>query len=113
MNYGHGWGGTFARNHLIARLVINDPNWLHPKINLTGDRLGFGASWVDPAVPGGRDEFNLEAFYRFPLFPNLDVTLDAQYMIDPALIPIVKAASPGTKTFDNLFAFTVRTRTTF
>jgi carbohydrate-selective porin OprB len=80
---------------------------------LAGDRLGLGVSWVDPAVSGGRDEFNLEVYYRFPLFPNLDVTLDAQYMIKPALIPIAEDASPGTETFDDVFAFTVRFRTTF
>jgi carbohydrate-selective porin OprB len=95
-------------------LVIEDPfRFINPDVDLAGDRLGLGASWVDPAVSEGRDEYNLEVYYRFPLFPNLDVTLDAQYMIDPALIPIVEDSSPGTKTFDDLFAFTVRFRTTF
>ncbi len=99
---------------MTARLVIEDPfRFINPNVDLAGDRLGLGASWVDPAVSGGRDEFNLEIYYRFPLFPNLDVTFDAQYMIDPALIPIVEDASPGTKTFDDVFAFTVRFRTEF
>ncbi len=114
LNYGHSWDASFARNQLTARLVIEDPfRFINPNVDLAGDRLGLGASWVDPAVSGGRDEFNLEIYYRFPLFPNLDVTFDAQYMIDPALIPIVEDASPGTKTFDDVFAFTVRFRTEF
>jgi hypothetical protein len=114
LNYGHSWGASFARNQLTARLVIEDPfRFINPDVDLAGDRLGLGASWVDPAVSGGRDEFNLEVYYRLPLFPNLDVTLDAQYMIKPALIPIAEDASPGTETFDDVFAFTVRFRTTF
>ena len=36
------------------------------------------------------------------------MTLDVQYMIDPALIPIVEAASPGADTFDDAFAVSVR-----
>ena len=114
LNYGHSWDGAPARNQLTARLVIEDPfRFISPDVDLAGDRLGLGASWVDPAVSGGRSEYNLEVYYRFPLFPNLDVTLDAQYMKDPALIPIVEEASPGTETFDDVFAFTVRFRTTF
>ncbi len=114
LNYGHSWDAAFARNHLIGRLVIEDPfQFINPSVDLAGDRLGIGASWVDPAVSEGRDEYNLEVYYRFPLFPNLDVTFDAQYMIDPALIPIVEDVSPETKTFDDVFAFTVRFRTTF
>jgi carbohydrate-selective porin OprB len=81
----------------------------------TTDRqhFGFGASWVDPALSGTRDEYNLETYHRFPLLPNLDMTLDVQYMIDPALIPIVEAASPGADTFDDAFAVSVRFRTVF
>ena len=114
LNYGHSWDAAFARNQLTGRLVIEDPfRFINPNVDLAGDRLGLGASWVDPAVSGGRDEYNLEVYYHFPLFPNLDMTLDAQYMIDPALIPIVEEASPGTETFDDVFAFTVRFRITF
>jgi hypothetical protein len=37
------------------------------------------------AVP--RDESNVELFYRFPLFPDLDMTLSYQAVINPALDP--------------------------
>jgi len=111
LNYGHSWEGAPAKNQVTARLVIFEP--FPRKVDLAGDRLGFAASWIDPAVPGARDEYNLEAYYRFPLFPNLDVTLDFQYMIDPAFIPIVESVAPDTDTFDDIFVFSVRFRTVF
>ncbi len=114
VNYGHSWGDAPARNHLIGRLVIEDPfRFINPDIDVAGDRLGFGTSWVDPAISGARDEYNFEIFYRFPLFPNVDLSFDAQYMLDPAFIPVVEDAAPDAETFDDLFAFTVRLRMTF
>jgi len=54
-------------------------------------------------VIGSRDEYNFEAFYRFPLFPLVDATLSYQSVIHPAL----------TTELDHASAFSLRLRTTF
>ena len=38
-----------------------------------------------PPPFGSRDEYNLEVFYRFPLFPGVDTTLSYQSVFNPAL----------------------------
>lgn len=114
LNYGHSSGDTPAENQLGARLVIEDPfRFINPAVDVQGDRLGIGVSWVDPALSGAQDEYNFEVFYRFTLFENLDVSFNAQYMLNPAFIPLVENSSPGTDTYDDLFAFTGRFRTVF
>ena len=50
-----------------------------------------------------RSEHNLEVFYRFPLFPLVDVTLSYQSLFHPAFDPDNDHAS----------AFGIRIRTTF
>ena len=50
-----------------------------------------------------RDEYSLEAFYRFPLFPHVDVTLLYQSIWDPALDLGIDQAN----------VFSLRIRTTF
>ena len=58
-------------------------NWrdCHISNNLTGLSL----NWVDPSAEGGRDESNVEFFYRFPLFGGFDTTLGYMAIINPAL----------------------------
>jgi len=57
--------------------------------------VGVGFNWAD-AVPGTRSEYSLEAFYRFPLFPLVDVTVPYQSIWDPALdIGIDHAHTPN------------------
>ena len=60
-------------------------------------------NWVRPTPTGSRDEFDLELFYRFPLFPLVDVTLSYQSICNPVLDPDNSHAS----------AFGLRLRTTF
>jgi len=50
-----------------------------------------------------RSEYNVEAFYRFPLFPSVDTTLSYQSVFNPALDPDNHHAS----------VFSLRIRTTF
>ena len=50
------------------------------------DLFGMAYSWVQPSAVD-RDESNVELFYRFPLFPQMDATVSYQAIINPALDP--------------------------
>ncbi len=73
------------------------------------DLFGFGVGWVrpndevvlNPAFQ--REQWNMEAFYRFHLTPNLAITPDLQYIKDPSLNPGV----------DSLWVAGLRARITF
>lgn len=98
----YGWSDNDSAlfEHLgSAHLLLYEP--IGP-VRLGNDVLGIGFNWTD-AVPGVRDEYSLEAFYRFPLAPQLDVTLAYQSIWDPALDIGV----------DQLHTFSLRLRTTF
>ena len=67
------------------------------------DVFGAAINSVDSATPGTPRETNYEIFYRFPLFPNVDLTLNYQYIDNPA-----------TNTeHNNASAFALRLVTTF
>ena len=80
--------------------VLNDPG---DPIRIKNDMLGIAFNWVESVVAGSRDEYNFEAFYRFPLFPAVDTTLSYQSVFDPALTTEVDQAS----------VFSLRLRTTY
>jgi hypothetical protein len=44
-------------------------------------------------IDGSRFEKNVESFYRFPIFPNVDTALSDQSVINPALNREVDQAS--------------------
>ena len=74
------------------------------------DLLGVGFSWgqateteaLKESFSNVRSESSLETFYRFPIFPNVDITLSYQSIFNPALDPDNDHAS----------AFSFRLRTT-
>ncbi|MBW2447246.1 MAG: carbohydrate porin [Deltaproteobacteria bacterium] len=68
---------------------------------LQNDLLGAAFNWAQPTGLGS--EYNVELFYRFPLFPLVDMTLSYQSIIKPALDRDNGHAS----------ALSVRVRTTF
>jgi len=72
-------------------------------LQLGNDVVGAGFNWIDPAATGSRHEYSLEAFYRFPIFPLVDMSLVYQSVINPALAP----------TIDHASVFSVRVRSTF
>ena len=57
-----------------------------------GDLLGIGFNWGEPNEDtfgtGLRDQYTGEMFYRWQLTPQLAVTPDVQYLINPALNPL-------------------------
>jgi porin len=55
--------------------------------------LGLGLNWGEPNDdtfgPGLRDQYAIEAFYRVPVGERVAVTVDTQFITDPALNPDV------------------------
>jgi hypothetical protein len=91
------WGRGFNESALFeqqagAHLVVDDP--CVPLLeHLSEDAWGAAFNWVKSSAAGARDEYDLEAFYRFPLFPNTDMSLLYQSIFKPALAPSIDHAS--------------------
>jgi hypothetical protein len=87
------WGRSYKDSAVYdkqvgAHLLFYDPfnSGCYQDDLYNADLVGIGYNWVQPTgVP--RDESNVELFYRFPLFPYVDVTLSYQAIINPALDP--------------------------
>ena len=60
---------------------------------LKHDLIGIAGNWVDSVVAGSRDEYNVEVFYRFPVFPGVDMRLSYQSIFHPALTRVIDHAS--------------------
>jgi hypothetical protein len=93
------WGKCSNRSALFeqqagACLVLDDPCVPLPRLNhLEDDACGVSFNWVKSSAAGARDEYDLEAFYRFPLFPNSDLSLVYQSIFEPALAPTIDHAA--------------------
>jgi hypothetical protein len=70
---------------------------------LKHDVFGTAFNWARVPDDNLRIEKNVELFYRFPVLPELDMTLSYQYVIDPAL----------TREIDDASVFSLRLRTVF
>ena len=51
------------------------------------DVIGVAASWEEPSNRALRDQYVVEAFYRFYITPHTHLTPDIQVVIDPANAP--------------------------
>ena len=87
------WGRSFNQSaawekQAAAHLVIYDPcnSGLFEKIGFNADVAGVAYNLVR-ATGVDRDESNVEIFYRFPLFPEVDASLSYQAIFNPALDP--------------------------
>lgn len=71
-----------------GHLVVYDPlrSGRFKRMGFNADVIGTAYNWVQPTGVD-RDESNVELFYRFPLFPEVDATLSYQAIINPALDP--------------------------
>ncbi len=87
-------------NQAGAHLLFHNPRFIG---HIRTDLVGVAFNWVQPTNSGGHNEYNVEVFYRFPLFPLVDTTLSYQSVFNPVLDP------------DNTHAsvFSLRIRTTF
>jgi len=97
--YGRSFDRSAIYEHVggISTLLYDPPGPARMQHDLVG--LAFNA-----ARPMGlRTEYNVEVFYRFPVFPLVDLTLSYQSVINPALDP------------DNnhFSAYSIRIRSTF
>jgi porin len=87
------WGRSYQDSALYdqqaaGHLVFYDPfcRGSFKDIGLNADLAGVAYNWVQPTgIP--RDESNVELFYRFPLFPEMDATVSYQGIINPANNP--------------------------
>jgi hypothetical protein len=101
LRWGTSWdGAAIYDNQAAAHLLFYDPPG---PARMKNDLVGIAVNWVDSAAEGSREEYNLEVFYRFPLFPGLDTRLSYQYVIDPAF----------TREFDSSSVFSLGFRTVF
>lgn len=83
-----------------AHLLLNEPRLL---ARLKNDLIGVAFNWAQADLTDARNEYSVEAFYRFPIFPHVDTTLSYQSVINPAL----------TRDLDHASVFSLRIRTTF
>ncbi len=101
LRYGRSFNDSAVYRHLAgAHFLLYDPTGL---TRLQNDLFGVAVNWVQAAVSGARGEYGAEIFYRFPIFPQVDMTLSYQALINLALDPDNDHAS----------VFSLRLRTTF
>jgi hypothetical protein len=87
------WGKSDKKSALYdelagGSLVVYDPfcTGKFKDALFESDLFGVAYSWVQPSAVD-RDESNVELFYRFPLFPEMDATVSYQGIINPVLDP--------------------------
>lgn len=99
------WGRSWDDSSLYkqqAGLSFLLYNPLDP-IGLKYDVIGLAGNWVESVDPSAGQECNLELFYRFRLFPGIDMRLSYQGIINPAFNP----------NYDYAQAFSLGLRTVF
>jgi hypothetical protein len=89
------WGKSFNDSSIYkqqvgAAFLLYDPPG---PARLQNDLVGVAFNWVDSVDVASRDECNVEVFYRFPLFPSVDMRLSYQSVINPALTRKIDHAS--------------------
>ena len=101
LRWGKSWdGAAIYDNQAGVHLLFYDP---FGTVGVKNDLIGIAGNWVDSAFAGTRDEYNVEVFYRFPLFPGLDTRLSYQYVIDPAFTRDIDHASVFSLGFRTVF----------
>lgn len=101
VRWGKAWDGASLYDQQAGLHFLHyDPALIG---SIEHDLIGIGANWADASAAGSRDEYNLEIFYRFPLFPGIDTTLSYQSVFDPAL----------NTEFDHASVFSLRIRSVF
>ena len=99
------WGKSWNDSSLFeeqagAHFLYYDPPG---PAGLKNDVVGVAVNWVKSVAAGARDEYNVEVFYRFALFPGVDTRLSYQSVINPAL----------TRDLDHVSLFSLGLRSVF
>lgn len=103
--------GGWNNGSLFQGFVTGGFAWRPPAA--PSDLFGAGFAWAHPdnpsrlpvplPFPSLRDQYTWEVFYRFHVTPNLALTPDFQWIVDPTLTPAES----------HLFALGLRARVTF
>ena len=80
-------------------LVLNEPRIFN---RLKNDAVGLAFNWVQSTF-SDRNEYDIEAFYRFPVIQLVDMTLHFQQVFNPSFAPNIDSAS----------VFSIRLKTSF
>ena len=99
----YGWSdnnSALYKSQANLLFLYYDPDFIG---RIQNDVIGVGMSYVEPALKGTRGEYNPELFYRFPLFPQVDLTLTYHSIINPSL----------DRDNDHASAFSLRIRSVF
>lgn len=101
VKYGESYNDSALYKHQGNVLFLYyDPSFIG---HIRNDVVGIGLNYVDPALSDSRDEYDLEVFYRFPIFPLVDVTFSYHSIFFPSL----------DRNNDQASAFGLKLRTTF
>ncbi len=100
LRYGKSYNNSaFYDEQFGAHFLFYNPTGI---TNLHNDLFGVAFNYALANIEGARNEYNIEMFYRFPLFPQVDTSLSYQSVINPALDP----------NNDHASVFSIRLRTT-
>lgn len=95
-SYGHG-AGLRVRQSLAVGLGVERP------FTRATDRFGAAFSWAEPVSNPKRDQYGIEAFYRFALTPDSQLTPDLQIIFNPADNPQASSVVVGGVRLRTLF----------
>jgi hypothetical protein len=99
--YGRSYDNSaLYRSQANLLFLYYDPNFIG---HIQNDLVGIAFNYVEPSLAGSRGEYNPEIFYRFPLFPHVDMTLTYHSIINPSL----------DRANDSASAYSLRLRSTF
>ncbi len=101
LRYGKSFNGSaFYEQQAGASFLLYNPTGI---TRLQNDLIGVAVTWAQANVDNARAGTNIEAFYRFPILPQVDTSFSYQAVINPALDPHNDFAS----------VFSLRLRTNF
>lgn len=87
-SYGEG-GATPVRQAIATGVGFEEP------FGQNNDLIGIGLSWGQPSDRALRDQYVLEAFYRFQVTPHTNLTPDIQVTFDPSENPVEETIVVG------------------
>jgi len=99
------YGHSFKKSALYEQLAGVHFLYYDPHVigRIEHDAVGVSFAWADSSQAGASGEYTVELFYRFPIFPHVDTTLNYQSVINPAL----------TDDFSHASVFSLRITTSF
>lgn len=90
-------GATSVRQTFAIGVGVEEP------FGQNFDLIGLGFSWGEPTDRNLRDQYVLEAFYRFHITPDTHLTPDIQFIFDPVKNPAEDMLTVGSVRLRTLF----------